>query len=544
MATKIQTLHTTPTASEGRKYFLTPKEIGSASLSQIMDEPVNFNDESQVTDGKISQASQIFNKTSVNGNTFTERIRNKSPSAIRGRMPPPRPESTKSIHRQHSASPGGENSKLHVEESWSNSPSHNRRSSSDLIDILPCVSETSSSNTRNIPSPSSSNKCPPKHGRLHRRTHTVNVTSPSESLLDPAIFSNPSNTANKTFPKHKHYRSATSSTLGTLFALGNSSDDTKTAPSTQESILDLKFIKLEKTIEKYGRDHPKAILVWNQIGNTQFQFKLYDAALKSYKEALSSYRHVYGEQHLHVALTWVNLGTAQWRLGMLKDALICFSNALEIRKNLLGVDHLEVGNTLHYIGQVYCLKGDREHAIQALEHALQIRRANLGSNHIEVARTISMLANVHLQSKNLSTAMTLYRESLRMKQSLLGRNDPSTILSLLDVANLHRVESDRQTALTLYGEALYCQKTNSIALRQNSHELTLAQEEMAMTSHTIANIYRELNQLKQEYKALLEAHHLYNAAGLNVDTDPRVVILNRRINELQIGTNVATAQSH
>lgn len=410
--------------------------------------------------------------------------------------------------------------------------SHRRRATEmpmlprpNLTGSTSSISSLSSASTASAGSSQRSLGRPPQM-KSHSRSNTL-----STGLL--ATISNPTPAPVVPKPKHHQSKSLTATAIGNLFSGGSSSR------LDSASLLDQFFIKLETSIQTYGKDHPKTILVWNNIGNLQFKQRQYNEALKSYLEALRGYRGVYGENHEMVALTLINIGTVQWRLNNMEQALDCFQGSYMIRKEKLGPNDIKTAEALHQIGQVCCLMGPERapQAIEALEQALRIRKSYYnklckGGNHIDIARTLGLLANAHIAVKNYGPAMAISREAFEMKCTILGCHHSSSVYSMLDMAHLYRLMEDLQASVNMYGDALKVQRILSI--KALPEEVPLLQEEMGVTLNTMGMIYLQMRNLEEAERSFQAALSLYKAAGLVAAEDRRVQSLKRQIESLQM----------
>lgn len=197
----------------------------------------------------------------------------------------------------------------------------------------------------------------------------------------------------------------------------------------------------------------------DNIGNTQFERKEYQDALKSYSSALKlkrtslNFRHKKEEGSdateqllASVATSINNIGYLRQRSGgcTTDEIMTAYQDSLQIKKEILGEKDLGVGKTLNNIGSVYFGDHAYEDSMKAYEEALEILITNLGPKHLDVATVHSNIGDVYLAQKQLEASGLSYREALKIRWAQLSDNDPKIIRLLEKIATIEMVDTQRE----------------------------------------------------------------------------------------------------
>lgn len=200
----------------------------------------------------------------------------------------------------------------------------------------------------------------------------------------------------------------------------------------------------------------KAAHSLDNVGNSQFERKEYQDALKSYSTALRLKRTSLNfrlktpdatEQLLaSVATSINNIGYLRQCTGgcTLDEIMMAYQDSLQIKKEILGVKDLSVGKTLNNIGSVYFGEHAYEDAMKAYEEALEIIVSNLGPKHLDVATVHSNIGDVHLATKKLEQSRKSYREALKIRWAHLSDNDPKISRLLEKIATIEMADTPRE----------------------------------------------------------------------------------------------------
>ncbi|HEY2798291.1 MAG TPA: serine/threonine-protein kinase [Thermoanaerobaculia bacterium] len=119
-----------------------------------------------------------------------------------------------------------------------------------------------------------------------------------------------------------------------------------------------------------------------------------------------------------------DVAVAQTQLGDYDAAEKTFAEAMAIHKRALGEDHPEYASGLENLGNVWYRKGEYARTAEQLERVLAIRRKALGDDAEPVARTLANLGAVYGSSGNDAAAVPKYQEALERLTKFLGPDHP------------------------------------------------------------------------------------------------------------------------
>jgi tetratricopeptide (TPR) repeat protein len=119
-----------------------------------------------------------------------------------------------------------------------------------------------------------------------------------------------------------------------------------------------------------------------------------------------------------------DVAVAQTQLGDYDAAEKTFSEAMAIHKRALGEDHPEYASGLENIGNIWYRKGEYARVAEQLEKVLVIRRRALGDDAEPVGRTLANLGSVYMSSGNDAAALPKFQESIERLTKFLGPDHP------------------------------------------------------------------------------------------------------------------------
>ena len=119
-----------------------------------------------------------------------------------------------------------------------------------------------------------------------------------------------------------------------------------------------------------------------------------------------------------------DVAVAQTQLSDYDAAEKTFAEAMDIHKRALGEDHPEYASGLENIGNIYYRRGEYARTAEQLEKVLAIRRRVLGDDAEPVGRTMANLGAVYGASGNDAAAIVKYREALERLTKFLGPDHP------------------------------------------------------------------------------------------------------------------------
>jgi eukaryotic-like serine/threonine-protein kinase len=129
-----------------------------------------------------------------------------------------------------------------------------------------------------------------------------------------------------------------------------------------------------------------------------------------------------------------DLAVAQTQIGDFDAAEKTFAEAIPIVVRALGEDHPEYASNLENSGNVSFRKGEYEKTAQTLEKVLAIRRKALGDDAEPVARTLANLGSVYWAQGNDAASLEKYQEAEVRLTRFLGADHPDVASVLVGKA--------------------------------------------------------------------------------------------------------------
>jgi len=205
-------------------------------------------------------------------------------------------------------------------------------------------------------------------------------------------------------------------------------------------------------------DGPELGGALNDVAVAQTQLGDYDAAEKTFDEAMEIHKRVLGEDHPEYASGLENIGNIWYRRGEYARVAEQLEKVLAIRRRALGDDSEPVGRTLANLGSVYMSSGNDAAAIPKFQEGLERLTKFLGPDHPDVAAVMNGEAGALLHLGRLDEAETMARRVLAIR---LGKFPETSIQVALTRLRLGEI----LTAKKRYAEAddLLRQAADSLA---------------------------------------------------------------------------------
>ncbi|MBD2358550.1 CHAT domain-containing protein [Tolypothrix sp. FACHB-123] len=205
----------------------------------------------------------------------------------------------------------------------------------------------------------------------------------------------------------------------------------------------------------------EADTLYNQ-GIQQYQTSQFEAALRSWQQALIIYREIKDRQGESWALG--NLGSAYHYLGNYPKAIEYYSKRLAIARELK--DRNGEGQALNNLGVAYQDLGDYPKAIEYLQQSLAIKREI--TDHKGEGNTLGNLGNVYYALGDYNKAIVYQQEWLAIARQIKDRHSEAKALGNLGIA---------YDALEDYNKAIVYHKQSLVIFQQikdrNSEATTL-----------------------------------------------------------------------
>jgi tetratricopeptide (TPR) repeat protein len=162
-------------------------------------------------------------------------------------------------------------------------------------------------------------------------------------------------------------------------------------------------------------DGPELGGALNDVAVAQTQLGDYDAAEKTFSEAMAINGRVLGEDHPEYASGLENLGNIWYRKGEYAKTAEQLEKVLAIRRRALGEDAEPVGRTMANLGSVYMSSGNDAAALPKFQDALARLEKFLGPDHPDVAAVLTSEAGALLHLGRLEEAETVARRALAIR---------------------------------------------------------------------------------------------------------------------------------
>jgi tetratricopeptide (TPR) repeat protein len=155
----------------------------------------------------------------------------------------------------------------------------------------------------------------------------------------------------------------------------------------------------------------------NDVAVAQTQLGDYDAAEKTFAEALAILSKGLGEDHPEYASTVENLGNVWYRKGEYARTAEQLEKVLAIRKRALGDDAEPVARTTANLGSVYASSGNDTAALPKFEQARVLLTKFEGPDHPDVAAVLNSEAGALMRLGRLDEAEAAARKALQIRQA-------------------------------------------------------------------------------------------------------------------------------
>src|SRR5882672_6178036 len=181
----------------------------------------------------------------------------------------------------------------------------------------------------------------------------------------------------------------------------------------------------------------------------------YPEAERTLREALAIQQQLFGGIHGDIARTLQNIAKVMDQAGNLKAAIPIMRSAVDMQRKLRGaLPHPDLAEEINDLGFLMQELGDYDAAEGLLQEAVVMKRRLLGAKHPEIATGLSNLAYLLQDKGDLVRAEATYREALEMQRELLGEIHPDVANTLNNLAFVQDDKGDLAGALVTEREAL------------------------------------------------------------------------------------------
>jgi serine/threonine protein kinase/lipopolysaccharide biosynthesis regulator YciM len=222
-------------------------------------------------------------------------------------------------------------------------------------------------------------------------------------------------------------------------------------------------------------DGPELGGALNDVAVAQTQLDDYDAAEKTFGEAMAIHKRALGEDHPEYASGLENLGNIWYRKGEYAKTAEQLEKVLAIRRRALGDDAEPVGRTMANLGSVYMSSGNDAAALPMFQQARERLTKFQGPDHPDLASVWIGEAGALMHLGRLDEAEAAARRAMAIRMAKFPETSIPVALARLRLGQIltkqkRYAEADgllRQAAdsLTAAGAGATAYRTNAIKAR-------------------------------------------------------------------------------
>jgi tetratricopeptide (TPR) repeat protein len=216
----------------------------------------------------------------------------------------------------------------------------------------------------------------------------------------------------------------------------------KFGPATQQA-----FIAISLRSRALGENHPDLAGDNAVLARVYQAQKLWDQAVRTWKEALRIQETAYGLEDLRLADTLDNLASCQEQMREIGAAEAELRRALAIREIHQGPQDPDVAHTLDALGQLLYSDSRYEGAEPLFKRSLGIYTAFLGPGNAQLARSFDNVAVTQAMLQKFAESAANYGEALKIR-------DTDSALNMHHLALVRAANGDAEVAEALYRRLL------------------------------------------------------------------------------------------
>lgn len=182
-------------------------------------------------------------------------------------------------------------------------------------------------------------------------------------------------------------------------------------------------VYLKAAKEKWGKDHPYALLCMNNLGMIYTKLSMYLQAEAMFKECLEIRRRTLGENHPDTLQTMMNLAMVYMELRQYGKTKVLLQN-VEKKQSYIPPDHL--ATLLNNLALLYGYQGKYKQAENLYQRSLKLTKDNA-----TYATTLNNLATLYEYMGKNQQAENYYLRSLQLAQNTLSSLDAMNNLAML-----------------------------------------------------------------------------------------------------------------
>jgi serine/threonine protein kinase/tetratricopeptide (TPR) repeat protein len=203
-----------------------------------------------------------------------------------------------------------------------------------------------------------------------------------------------------------------------------------------------------------GEDNPETLVTANDLANTYWYQRKYEAAESLYRAIVHQRDRVLGPDHPHTLKACYDLASLYALQKRWTEFEPLARDTLARQRRVLGSRHPDTLASLGNIGSAYYSQGRFTDAAPLAAEDLAATRQVLGEDHPSTLKAMHNLATVHDKLGRVREAETLLLQTVAAKRRVLGEEHPETYVSLLRLASVYvtqgRYREAESAALAAY----------------------------------------------------------------------------------------------
>jgi CHAT domain-containing protein/tetratricopeptide (TPR) repeat protein len=273
-----------------------------------------------------------------------------------------------------------------------------------------------------------------------------------------------------------------------LLADGSQPNQSKLFSYAQTLVLILEKLPPQK-------EHPSYATSLNKLGALYNNMGQYDKAWPLFQLALTIYKQVLTEEHPDYVNNLCDLAFLYQNMGQYDKALPLYLEVLVIDKKVLSEKHADYATDVNNLAVLYRDMGQYDKALPLLQKSLAICKQVFTEDHPNYATSLNNLAVLYYNMGQYDKALPLYLQALAIQKKLLTQKHPNYALSLNNLAVLYHYMGQYDKALPSYLQVL--------AIRKEL--LTEDHPDYAISLNNLAQLYRDLGQYDKALPLYLQA---------------------------------------
>jgi tetratricopeptide (TPR) repeat protein len=187
---------------------------------------------------------------------------------------------------------------------------------------------------------------------------------------------------------------------------------------------------LEQRKRMSGKEHPDTLMTMGNIGQVLAYQERWAEAERMHQEESTLMKKVLGEEHPHTITSKDNLALSVLGQGRCMEAEKLHRDVLLLDKKVHGEKHPETLTTMHNIGAALCGQGKYADAEQIHRQTLALSIEVRGKEHVNTLTSMSALGTALSHQSKYAAAEMIHTEELELRKKVMGEEHPDTWKSM------------------------------------------------------------------------------------------------------------------